>query len=135
MPDEPPRLFLSYGVRDASDIAERLHRDLMERGYQVWQDVNRIRAGRPWDEEVQTGLRNSQVMLALLSRTRCAGLGMRAIRGGLTKGEIKYDSAAFGAPPCVPMSQLDPFSAFRESSAIPTLGSSSSFCTSCLIVT
>jgi TIR domain len=78
MPNEPTRLFLSYGVHDASELAERLHRDLMARGYQVWWDVNRIRAGRPWDEEVQTGLRNSQVVLALLSpqsvrRARDAG--------------------------------------------------------------
>jgi WD40 repeat protein len=67
MPNEPPRLFLSYSVLDASELAERLRRDLAARGYQVWQDVNRIRAGRFWDEEVQTGLRNSQVLLALLS--------------------------------------------------------------------
>ena len=39
----------------------------MARGYEVWWDVNRIRAGRPWDEEVQTGLQNSQVLLALPS--------------------------------------------------------------------
>jgi hypothetical protein len=67
MPDETPRLFLSYGVRDASEIAERLHRDLTARQYQIWQDIHRIRTGWPWDEEVQAGLRNSQVMLALLS--------------------------------------------------------------------
>jgi hypothetical protein len=67
MPDKPPRVFLSYGVRDASEIAERLHRDLATRGYEVWQDVIRLRAGRPWDEDVSEGLRNAQVMLALLS--------------------------------------------------------------------
>jgi WD40 repeat protein len=67
MPNEPPSLFLSYGVRDASEIAERLHRDLAARGYQVWQDVSRLRTGRPWDEDVSEGLRTSQVVLALLS--------------------------------------------------------------------
>lgn len=67
MPDKATRLFLSYGVRDASQIAERLHRDLTARQYQVWQDIHRIRTGSPWDEEVQAGLRNSQVLLALLS--------------------------------------------------------------------
>ena len=58
---------MSYGVRDASEIAERLRCELSARGYDVSQDVKRIRAGRPWDEEVQEGLRNSQVVLALLS--------------------------------------------------------------------
>jgi hypothetical protein len=41
--------------------------ELSARGYDVSQDVKRIRAGRPWDEEVPEGLRNSQVVLALLS--------------------------------------------------------------------
>ena len=63
MPDEPLRLFL----RDASEIAERLHCDLATRGYEVWQDVKSLRAGRRWDEDVPEGLRTSQVMLALLS--------------------------------------------------------------------
>jgi hypothetical protein len=67
MPDQSVRLFLSYGVRDASDIAERLHRDLTARGYKIWQDVDRIRVGWPWDKEVQDGLRSSDVVLALLS--------------------------------------------------------------------
>jgi WD40 repeat protein len=67
MPDESPQLFLSYGVRDASQIAKRLRCDLAARGYEVWQDVSRLRAGRPWDEDVPEGLRTSQVMIALLS--------------------------------------------------------------------
>jgi hypothetical protein len=67
MPDESPRVFLSYGVRDASEIAERLHCDLATRGYEVWQDVKSLRAGRRWDEDVPEGLRTSQVVLALLS--------------------------------------------------------------------
>jgi WD40 repeat protein len=64
---ETTRVFLSYGVRDASDVADRLHRDLTSRGYKIWQDVNRIRTGWPWDNEVQDGLQNSDVVLALLS--------------------------------------------------------------------
>jgi len=43
MPDESPRVFLSYGVRDASQIAERLHCDLAARGFEIWQDVKRLR--------------------------------------------------------------------------------------------
>jgi hypothetical protein len=50
-----PRVFLS------------LQRDLATRGYEVWQDVNRLKAGRPWDEGVSEGLRNAQVLLVLLS--------------------------------------------------------------------
>ena len=101
MPDEPPRLFLSYGVRDASQIAERLCRDLMAGGYQVWQDVNRIRAGRPWDEEVQMGLRNSQVVLALLSPQsvrRSLDAGNPTATDSVCLDEIEYAQRACKIP-------------------------------------
>jgi hypothetical protein len=67
MSNEPLRLFLSYGVHDASELAERLHRDLTARGYKIWQDVDRIRTGWAWDNELQDGLLTSDVVLALLS--------------------------------------------------------------------
>jgi TIR domain len=67
MPDQSPRVFLSYGVRDASDVAERLHHDLTARGYKIWQDIERIRTGWAWDNELQDRLLTSKVVLALLS--------------------------------------------------------------------
>jgi TIR domain len=98
MPNEPPRLFLSYGVRDASDIAERLHRDLTARGYQVWQDVNRLRAGRPWDEDIPEGLRTSQVVLALLSPQSVR----RAVDAGnpTANDSVCLDEIAYARDPC-----------------------------------
>ena len=57
---------MSYGVRDASEIAERLRCELSARGYDVSQDVKRIR-GRSAVGRGSAGLRNSQVVLALLS--------------------------------------------------------------------
>jgi TIR domain len=101
MPDEPPRLFLSYGVHDASELAERLRRDLTARGYQVWQDVNRIRAGLPWDEEVQTGLRNSQLLLALLSPQsvrRARDPGNPTATDSVCLDEIEYAQRACKIP-------------------------------------
>jgi hypothetical protein len=101
MPDEPPRLFLSYGVRDASEIAERLYRDLVARGYQVWQDVNRIRAGRPWDEDVPEGLRTSQVVLALLSPhsvRRAMDAGNSTATDSVCLDEIAYARGARKIP-------------------------------------
>jgi WD40 repeat protein len=80
MPDEPPRLFLSYGVRDAWDIAERLHRDLTARGYKIWQDIDRIRTGWPWDNQLEDGLLTSEVVLALLSP--------HAVRRALDTGNV-----------------------------------------------
>jgi WD40 repeat protein len=61
------RLFLSYGRRDAADLANRLRADLENLGYEVWQDTRKIRAGKEWEQEIQDGLRSTQVVIALLS--------------------------------------------------------------------
>lgn len=66
-PKTPQRLFLSYGRRDASDLANRLRADLKNRGYEVWQDTHEIRAGKEWEEQIADGLRSTQVVIALLS--------------------------------------------------------------------
>jgi len=63
-----PRLFLSYGRRDARQLAERLRTDLESQGFEVWQDLRRIRSGREWEQEIEDGLRSAQIVLALLSK-------------------------------------------------------------------
>jgi hypothetical protein len=62
-----PRLFLSYGRRDAGELADRLRRDLEAHGYEVWQDRQRIRSGSDWEQEIRDGLRSTQLLVALLS--------------------------------------------------------------------
>jgi len=83
MLDESPRVFLSYGVRDASEIAERLQRDLAARGYQVWQDVSRLRVGRPWNEDVPEG----PPWLRIVATTRNEQNVLNQLRG-LTAREL-----------------------------------------------
>lgn len=61
------KLFLSYGRRDARELADRLRRDLEARGYEVWQDARQIRSGREWEQEIVDGLRSTQLVMALLS--------------------------------------------------------------------
>jgi len=119
MPDESPRVFLSCGVRDASELAEHLHRDLMARGYEVWWDVNHIRAGRPWDEEVQVGLRNSQVLLALFSPQsvrRARDPGNPTATDSVCLNEIEYAQRACKIPivPVQVVSCEAPFLIFRS---------------------
>ena len=63
----PVRLFLSYGRRDASDLAERLERDLKQANYEVWRDTREIRPGTAWGAEIADGLRSSQIMVALMT--------------------------------------------------------------------
>ena len=61
------RLFLSYGRRDAAELAHRLNVDLEALGYEVWQDARDIRAGKEWEQQISDGLRSTQVVIALLS--------------------------------------------------------------------
>jgi hypothetical protein len=53
MSDEPPRVFLSYGVHDAWDVAERLHRDLTARGYKICQDISAAKLPFGWTTKIE----------------------------------------------------------------------------------
>ena len=76
-PAERPKVFLSYGRKDASEIAIRLEKDLADAGFDVWRDQNRIRPASEWQQEIEDGLRSSQVVVSLLSphAVRRAGEG------------------------------------------------------------
>src|SRR5512137_1507909 len=61
------RIFLSYGHRDAMEPALNLRTELEAAGYDLWQDEKRIRAGRSWTDEIRGALRESDLVIALLS--------------------------------------------------------------------
>ena len=60
------KLFISYSRADWA-TAERLADDLQQQGYNLWLDQRSIPHGANWDNEVQRGLDESDVMLVLLS--------------------------------------------------------------------
>jgi hypothetical protein len=66
-PSARPAVFLSYGRRDAADLASRLAAYLEAAGYDVWQDTPRIESGRGWEVQIEDGLRSAQLLVALLS--------------------------------------------------------------------
>jgi WD40 repeat protein len=61
------RIFLSYGRADAGELAERLEADLSLLGFEVWRDRRKIRPGKEWDDEIEAGLRTSQLVVAVLT--------------------------------------------------------------------
>src|SRR5262245_61641187 len=61
------RIFISYAHRDGAELAARLAADLESRGFDVWLDRKRIKAGDRWDGEIQRALDGADVLLALLS--------------------------------------------------------------------
>lgn len=62
-----PRVFLSYGRKDAEDFAKRLHEDLEAAGFEVWRDVREIKAGDDFMAKIVGELRQSKVFVAILS--------------------------------------------------------------------
>lgn len=114
-----PRVFLSYARRDASKLAERLYSDLTARGCDVWQDTRDIRGGSDWQQEVVDGLRDADVVVALLTP--------HAVRGGHDRGnrndtdsvcldEVAYARFAYPPKSIVPVMAIacePPFCLFR----------------------
>ncbi|MCX8511999.1 MAG: TIR domain-containing protein, partial [Chthoniobacteraceae bacterium] len=95
--EERTKIFLSYGRRDAADIAERLHRDLTAAGFDVWRDTQEIRSGSQWQDEIEAGLRSAQVVVSLLSP--------HAVRRGKDGDSVCLDELAFArhSPPPTPI--------------------------------
>jgi len=62
-----PRIFISYAHRDGGDLAVRLQVDLEARGFDVWLDKQRLRAGDRWTKEIEAALDRAEVLIALMS--------------------------------------------------------------------
>ena len=62
-----PRVFISYGRKDASDLATKLQSELSKKDFDVWIDTSKLRAGRAWEQQIIDGLRSTDVVIALLS--------------------------------------------------------------------
>lgn len=107
-----PRVFLSYGRRDAGALAEKIEQDLTFLGYEVWRDRRQIRAGADFLREIEDGLRSTQLVVALLSPhsvRRSADPNSRDDLDSVCLDEISYARFACKAPivpvmavPCEP---------------------------------
>src|SRR5206468_10535609 len=60
-------IFLSYAWSDGTDIAMRLRAELTTRGYQIWRDREQILAGENFTEKICAGIRESRLMVALMT--------------------------------------------------------------------
>jgi hypothetical protein len=78
-------LFISYAHADGAEIAQRLQRDLVSIGCEVWLDRSRLTSGASWTTEIEGALDRCEVVLALLSRASfssdiCRAEQLRALR-------------------------------------------------------
>lgn len=62
-----PKIFISYGRKDAKELVDRLCVDLTAAGFDVWRDTREIRAGADWQAEIVDGLRSAQVIVAVMT--------------------------------------------------------------------
>lgn len=80
-------IFISYGRKDARDLAIKLRDDLMAVGYSVWLDLNEIPGGADWSQQIEAAIEQSHILLALLSPASyhsqwCRAEQLRATRKG-----------------------------------------------------
>lgn len=65
MEDTPPQVFLSYSRTDL-EIAKQVRTGLAAANIRVWMD-DEIPPGTPWDEAIATGIRESRLLVVLIS--------------------------------------------------------------------
>lgn len=51
------RIFISYGHDEYAGLANQLSKNLLDRGYMVWIDQERIKSGDNWSENIDKGLK------------------------------------------------------------------------------
>ena len=60
-------VFISYSRDDGSEIAESLHDDLENTGYDAWLDKRDIRDGMNWNTEIDKGLRLARAVAVVVT--------------------------------------------------------------------
>lgn len=61
------KIFISHTRKaEDRDWARRLAQQLQERGFSVWLDDLEIRPGEQWQDKIEQGLRNSDVIVSLV---------------------------------------------------------------------
>ena len=100
---------VSYASEDRA-VAEWVRDRLLDRGAaSVWMDREEIEGGDPWKREIDNGLRRTQVVVAVLTRTSVdparvwivyeqleAGISVAARRASM-KAWVQYARALFAA--------------------------------------
>src|ERR1035437_6954164 len=88
MPDSAGgKVFISYAWIDGADLAQRLQRDLRDKGYDAWIDRQRLQAGCSWTREIEAALDEADYVLALMTRGSyaseiCRAEQLRSLRKG-----------------------------------------------------
>ena len=63
-----PKIFISYS-HDDIDFANKLLNRLISEGYNLWIDVNNIRAREKFSKEIELGIYESSIFVSLISKS------------------------------------------------------------------
>jgi WD40 repeat protein len=61
------KIFISYGRKDAEEIANKLLTDLRIKGHEVWLDKEQIRTGTSWEEQIENAILSCDFFISLLT--------------------------------------------------------------------
>lgn len=68
--NEEPPIFLSYS-REDEVFCNKLVTDLEQAGIDIWMDQRRIKPGQRWDDEIQKAIKQTKIMMVVLSPASC----------------------------------------------------------------
>lgn len=94
-----PRIFLSYAREDRAK-AEQLYDSLAKEGFRPWMDTRDLQPGSMWQESIETALRDSDFVLALLSNNSISKRGyiQRELKAAISLLLEKPESDIFLIP-------------------------------------
>jgi WD40 repeat protein len=61
------KVFISYGRKDAEEIANKLLTDLRTKGHDVWLDKEQIHTGTSWEEQIENAILSCDFFISLLT--------------------------------------------------------------------
>jgi hypothetical protein len=67
MPEPRQLVFISYGRRDATQLATRLYEDLKSHGYDCRLDNDHLEGGKSWTADIENAIDRCDAVLALLT--------------------------------------------------------------------
>ena len=61
------KIFLSYGRKDAEELARKIASDLTGLGHDVWIDKEQIKTGHSWEEQIEEAILSHGIFISLLT--------------------------------------------------------------------
>lgn len=97
---ENVKVFLCHSSNDKPKIMQLYNRLKLEKGMDVWIDVEKLLPGVEWDLEIRTAVRDSHIVLVCLSKNSInkEGYIQKEIRQALDVADEKPEGALFIIP-------------------------------------